>query len=222
MIHVLLVDDHALVRVGVRRLLEGAQDIKVVAEASDGEEALRLVRELKPDIILMDIRMPGIGGVNAIQKILLANPEVKVISLTSYTNDAFFISLLEVGVLGYLTKGASADEMIRAIHAVHAGQRYINADIANRFVLKGLGKAQGSRFDVLSEREYEIASRIIHGQDVQTIADDLVLNPKTVNSYRYRVFEKLKINHDVSLTLLALQEGLLILLDELELTPETA
>ncbi len=218
MIRVLLVDDHALVRVGVRRLLEGIEDIEVIAEAVDGEEALRLARELKPDVVLMDIRMPGIGGVNAIQKILHIDPEIKVISLTSYTNDAFFINLLEVGVLGYLTKGAGTDEMVHAIRAVYAGQRYINADIANRFVLKGLGKAHGSRFDVLSEREYEIASRIIHGQEVQAIADELTLNPKTVNSYRYRIFEKLKINHDVSLTLLALQEGLLTLLDA---EPET-
>ena len=214
MIHTLIVDDHALVRMGVRRLLEDVKDVKVVGEASSGEEALRLVDELMPNIVLMDIRMPGIGGFQASRKILKKYlDKIKIIALTSYSNDAFFIDLLEIGVLGYLTKGVSLEEMLDAIRAVNKGQRYINAELANRFILKRFHHKPEEKFSVLSKREFEIATGIIRGENVQTIAQCLKVKEKTVNSYRYRIFEKLKISDDVSLALLALQEGVLTLSD---------
>jgi len=213
-IHTLIVDDHALVRMGVRRLLEDVKDVKVVGEASSGEEALRLVDELMPNIVLMDIRMPGIGGFQASRKILKKYlDKIKIIALTSYSNDAFFIDLLEIGVLGYLTKGVSLEEMLDAIRAVNKGQRYINAELANRFILKRFHHKPEEKFSVLSKREFEIATGIIRGENVQTIAQCLKVKEKTVNSYRYRIFEKLKISDDVSLALLALQEGVLTLSD---------
>jgi two-component system invasion response regulator UvrY len=211
-IHTLIVDDHALVRMGVRRLLEDVKDIKVVGEAGSGEEALSLVDELKPDIVLMDIRMPGMGGFQASQKILKKySDRIRIIALTSYSNDAFFIDLLEIGVLGYLTKGVVLNEMLDAIRAVHKGQRFINTELANRFILKRFHHKQEEKFSVLSKREFEIASRIIRGENVAVIAKHLNVKEKTVNSYRYRIFDKLKVEDDVSLTLLALQEGILTL-----------
>ena len=215
MIHTLIVDDHALVRMGIRRLLEDVKDVKVVGEAGSGEEALLLVDALKPNIILMDIRMPGMGGFQASRKILKKHSDkVKIIALTSYSNDAFFMDLLEIGVLGYLTKGASLAEMLDAIRLVNEGQRYINAELANRFILKRFHHKPEEKFSILSKREFEIASGIIRGESVQTIAQSLTVKEKTVNSYRYRIFEKLKINDDVSLALLALQEGVLTLSDD--------
>ena len=214
MIHTLIVDDHALVRMGIRRLLEDVKDIKVVGEAGSGEEAIRLVDKLLPNIVLMDIRMPGIGGFHASQRILKKySDRIRIIALTSYSNDAFFVDLLEIGVLGYLTKGIVLTEMLDAIRAVYKGQRYINTELANRFILKRFHHKQEEKFGVLSKREFEIASRIIRGESVPLIAKGLQVKEKTVNSYRYRIFEKLKVKDDVSLALLALQEGVLTLSD---------
>jgi two-component system invasion response regulator UvrY len=211
-IHTLIVDDHALVRMGVRRLLEDVKDIRVVGEASSGEEAIQLVDKLMPNVILMDIRMPGIGGFEASRKILKKHTDkVKIIALTSYSNDSFFIDLLEIGVLGYLTKSVSLEEMLEAIRVVHQGQRYINTELANRFILQRFHHPREEKFNSLSKREFEIASNIIRGDSVATIAKRLKVKEKTVNSYRYRIFEKLKIRDDVNLVLLALQEGVLTL-----------
>jgi two-component system invasion response regulator UvrY len=214
-IHTLIVDDHALVRKSVQRLLKDVKDVKVVGEAGSGEEAIRLVDELMPHVILMDICMPGVGGFQASRKILNKYPgQVKIIALTSYSNDAFFMDLLEIGVLGYLTKGVSLNEMVEAIRIVNQGQRYINAELANRFILQRFHHKREEKFNILSKREFEIASSIIRGESVQSIAKRLRVKEKTVNSYRYRIFEKLKINDDVSLVLLALQEGILTLSDD--------
>ena len=212
MIHTLIVDDHALVRKSVQRLLKDVKDIKVVGEASSGEEAVRLVDELMPHVVLMDICMPGIGGFQASRKILKKYPnQIKIIALTSYANDAFFMDLLEIGVLGYLTKNVSLPEMLEAIQMVNQGQRYINSELANRFILQRFPHKREEKFNILSKREFEIASEIIRGESVQVIAKHLKVKEKTVNSYRYRIFEKLKIDNDVSLVLLALQEGVLTL-----------
>ena len=210
MIHILVVDDHALVRMAVRRQLKNVKDIKVVGEASSGEQALLLTDTLKPTIVLMDILMPGIGGFQASRKILKKySDRVKIIALTSYSNDTFFMDLLEIGVLGYLTKGVSLEEMLDAIHMVNKGQRYINVELANQFILKRFHHKPEEKFSILSKRELQIASGIIRGKSVQTIAQLLKVKEKTVNSYRYRIFEKLKISDDVGLALLALKEGML-------------
>lgn len=209
MINVLLVDDHVLVRSGIRRILEDVPNIKIVGEARSGEEALRIVREVKPNVVLMDIKMPGIGGLEATRKLLRVDPDVRVIVLTVYNNDLFPTRFIQAGALGYLTKGASMEEMIQAIRSVHAGQRYISPEIANQIALKSLSDKGKTPFDVLSERELQVMMMITKGVKVTEISEKLHLSPKTVNSYRYRIFEKLGVKNDVELTHLALRHSLL-------------
>jgi DNA-binding NarL/FixJ family response regulator len=210
LIKILVVDDHDLVRMGITRMLADVAGIKVVGEASTGEDAIRLARELIPQVVLMDVKMPGIGGLEATRKLLRVNPEIRVLAVTVCDEEPFPSRLLKAGAAGYLTKGAALEEMIKAIRVVASGQRYISPDIAQQLALKSFGgEENASPFDVLSEREMQIAMMIVNCQKVQEISDKLFLSPKTVNSYRYRIFEKLEIDSDVELALLAVRHGLL-------------
>jgi DNA-binding NarL/FixJ family response regulator len=208
LIKVLVVDDHELVRSGISRLLTDAKGIEVVGEAASGEEAVQFAKEHSPDIILMDIRMPGIGGLEATRKITRHNPDVQVIAVTACDDNPYATRLLQAGAAGYITKGADADEMVRAIMKVKSGQKYISPEIAQRMALKPFQQDQTSPFDDLSEREMQITLMIVGCQKVAEISEKLFLSPKTVNSYRYRIFEKLEIDSDVELTLLAMRHGL--------------
>lgn len=210
MIKIFIVDDHDLVRTGISRMLADVAGIKVVGEAASGEDALKHIRDAGPDVVLMDAKMPGIGGLEATRKLLRQNSDVKVIAVTACGEEPFPSRFLQAGASGYLTKGAALDEMVKAIRLVHSGQRYISPDIAQQLALKPFrAEAETSPFDQLSEREMQIALMIVNCQKVQEISDKLFLSPKTVNSYRYRVFEKLGINSDVELTLLAVRHGML-------------
>lgn len=207
MIRVLVVDDHDLVRTGITRMLADIDGLQVVGEADSGEMALKVARELKPDVVLMDVKMPGIGGLEATRKLLRSHPDIKVVAVTVCEEDPFPTRLLQAGAAGYLTKGAGLDEMVQAIRLAFAGQRYISPQIAQQLALKSF-QPQGSPFDSLSEREIQIALMIVGCQKVQIISDKLCLSPKTVNTYRYRIFEKLSVTSDVELTLLAVRHGM--------------
>lgn len=209
MIKVIVVDDHKLVRTGTRRLLEDKPGIEVVADAASGEEAVDLVRQLRPDVVLMDVQMPGIGGLEATRRCLRAHPDLKVLVVTMYDDEPYPSKLLKVGAAGYLTKAADIDEMMLAIKKVVSGQRYISAEIAQQLALRPYADHEGSPFDQLSAREMQITLMVIMGQRVQDIAENLSLSPKTVNSYRYRVFEKLDLQNDVGLTKLAIKHSLI-------------
>ncbi len=210
MIKVFIVDDHDLVRTGISRMLSDIAGIKVSGEANSGEDALKSVRDLEPDVVLMDAKMPGIGGLEATRKILRQHPDMKVIAVTACGEEPFPSRFLQAGASGYLTKGAPLDEMVKAIRLVHSGQRYIAPDVAQELALKPFrNEAETSPFEQLSEREMQIAIMIVNCQKVQEISDKLFLSPKTVNSYRYRIFEKLAIKSDVELTLLAVRHGML-------------
>jgi two-component system invasion response regulator UvrY len=208
-IKVLVVDDHDLVRMGITRMLADISGLKVVGEAACGEDALRLARELSPQVVLMDVKMPGIGGLEATRKLLRQDPGIRVLAVTVCDEEPFPSRLLKAGAAGYLTKGAALDEMVRAIRVVASGQRYISPEIAQQLAIKNLDKEKDSPFEVLSEREMQVTMMIVGCQKVQEISDRLFLSPKTVNSYRYRIFEKLAIDSDVELTLLAVRHGLL-------------
>ncbi|WP_286788767.1 MULTISPECIES: response regulator transcription factor GacA [unclassified Pseudomonas] len=209
MIKVLVVDDHDLVRAGIIRMLADVDGIQVIGQADSGENGLKLVRELKPDVVLMDVKMPGIGGLEATRKLLRSHPEVKVIAVTACEEDPFPTRLLQAGASGYLTKGADIQEMITAIRHAFGGQRYISAQIAQQLALKSFQpQSNGSPFDLLSEREIQIALMIANCHKVQVISDKLCLSPKTVNTYRYRIYEKLPITSDVELALLAVRHGM--------------
>jgi len=208
-IRVLVVDDHDLVRTGITRMLADIDGLQVIGQADSGEESLKRARELKPDVVLMDIKMPGIGGLEATRKLLRSHPDMRVIAVTACEDDPFPTRLLQAGASGYLTKGAGLEEMVQAIRLVFAGQRYLSPQIAQQLALKSFQpQSAGSPFDTLSEREIQIALMIANCHKVQAISDKLCLSPKTVNTYRYRIFEKLSIDSDVELALLAVRHGM--------------
>lgn len=209
MIRVLLVDDHQLVRSGIRRILEDADGIDVVAEASSGEEALTIVREHHPNVALMDVSMPGIGGIEATRKLLRVDENLKIVALTVYAEEPYPTSLLEAGAAGYLTKGCEVDEIINAIRTVHRGERYIGKEIAQQMALSGLSGGTKNPFDKLSQREVQVMLMITKGQKLQEISDKLCLSPKTVSTYRYRLYEKLGVDNDVELTHMAIRYGMI-------------
>lgn len=212
MIRVLVVDDHELVRSGITRMLADNPDIDVIGQASSGEDAIEFVRRERPDIVLMDIRMPGIGGLEATRRILRVDDSIRVIVVTACADDPYPARVMQSGATAYITKGADIKEMLRAIRMAHSGQRYISPEIAQKMALKQLGgdgDGELSLFDRLSEREMQIAMMVVDCQKVQDISDKLCLSPKTVNSYRYRIFEKLEIASDVELALMAVRLGLL-------------
>lgn len=209
MIRLLLVDDHDIVRTGVAHIIEKHKGIEIVGEAGTGEEALRLVRQHQPDVVLMDVNMPGLGGLEATRRIHRSTPKTKVIILTVHSEAPFPNHLLDAGASGYLTKGCAASELIEAIRYVHRGQRYIGKDIAQRLALSLLPGAERSPFDELSIREMEVMMMLTQGIEVGTIADSLALSPKTVSTYKYRIYEKLDVKNDVELTHLASRHGIL-------------
>jgi two-component system invasion response regulator UvrY len=207
---VLLVDDHELVRTGIKRILNDVRGFKVIGESKTGEEAVQFCRQHNPDIVLMDMNMPGMGGLEATKKICRFCPDVKVIVLTMQTEDPFPTKVMQIGAHGFLTKSAGQDEVVHAIRAVKTGQRYIAPDIAQQIALAQFnGRNEENPFTVLSSRELQIMLMITKGEKVQTIADHLNLSSKTVNSYRYRMFEKLAVGGDVELTHLAIRHKMI-------------
>ena len=209
MIKVLIVDDHQMVRFGTRRLLEDESGLQVVGEASSGEEAIEAVDALNPQVVLMDVQMPGIGGLEATRRCLRIAPDVKIIALSMHDSEPFPSKLFEAGAKGYVSKRSDPEELILAIRKVMAGQRYISTDIAQHLALRPFSEVQQSPFEQLSGREMQIALMVIRGMGAAEMGKKLTLSPKTVNSYRYRIFEKLDIKNDVELTKMAIQHGLL-------------
>lgn len=209
MIKVLLVDDHELVRSGIKRLLDDSSGIKVVGEAETGEDAIQRAGELRPDVILMDVNMPGIGGLEATRKILQKNPDIKVIVVTVHAEAPFPTRLLEAGATGYLSKDCGFEEILTAIRAVSDGERYIATEIAQQIALSMMPGAKNSPFDILSQREMQVMLMVTQGQNVQDISDKLCLSPKTISTYRHRLFEKLNVDNDVELTRLAIRHGMI-------------
>jgi two-component system invasion response regulator UvrY len=207
-IRVLLVDDHDLIRYGLRRLLEDQSGIEVVDEANSGEQAMEKARLLKPDVILMDINMPGIGGFEATSRLSKTLPECKIIVLTVHSEGPLPKRILEAGAVGYLTKGCPVEEMLQAIHKVHAGQRYIAPTIAQQLALSML-PGEESLLDVLSQRELQVLIMISRGMRTNTISEKLNLSPKTVSTYRKRLHDKLNVSNDVEMMHLAIKHGLL-------------
>ena len=205
MIRVLLVDDHKLIRTGIRLILEDTPDVRVIGEAVSGETAIALSRELKPDVVLMDVSMPGIGGLEATRKLLTTQPDVKVIVVSVHATEPFPMRLMEAGAQGYLTKDCAAGEIIEAIRKVDSGQRYITPVIAQQLALSAVEGAHGSPFEQLSQRETQVMLMITGGESPQAIAAKLHLSPKTVSTYRTRLFQKLGISNAVELTRLALR-----------------
>lgn len=209
MISVLVVDDHELVRTGICRMLADHVEIEVSGQAESGEEALAFARKAPPNIVLLDVNMPGIGGVETTRRLLQTAPEVKVIAVSGLAEEPYPSLLLKAGAKGYITKGAPINEMVRAIKKVMQGGKYFSADIAEQLASSYLSDSQQSPFDQLSEREMQVAMMVVNCNSAQEIADKLFVSVKTVNTYRYRIFEKLSIDSDVKLTHLAIRYNLI-------------
>lgn len=208
MIRVLLVDDHKLVRTGIRRLLTDSAEVEVVAEAESGEEAIALARTHHPQVVLMDVTMPGIGGLEATRKLVQQDSGLRVIALSVHTDDPYPSRLLEAGAAGYLSKDCGAEEIVTAIKRVSRGEVYIDADVARNLALSGLHGRPGPNFQKLSQREMQIMLMVVKGYTIQQISDHLFISPKTVSTYRYRLFDKLGVANDVELTRLAIRHGI--------------
>jgi two-component system, NarL family, invasion response regulator UvrY len=219
LITVLIVDDHELVRMGIRLLLEHAENVNVIAEAEDGDAALKAVKLHNPDVVLLDMKMPGMDGWEVTRRLKKIKPNIHIIVLTATTTDPLPTRLLQLGAMGYLTKDSAAEEMLQAIQKVSKGERYLSAEIAQKIALSSLNPTEISPLEDLSEREMQVMLMITRGLAVNQIAEKLFLSPKTVGTYRYRMFEKLGIKNDVELMHLALKYGVFELnSDEIEAT----
>ncbi len=208
MISVLLTDDHALVRSGIRRLLEDSKQVAIVGEAECGEDSIRMVQELSPDVILMDVNMPGIGGVETCRRILQRDPKQKIIVLTVHSEQTFPKRMLEIGAKGYLTKECGVDEMLEAIKQVNNGNSYIATSIAQQLALSLLPGNERNPIDKLSRREFQVMLMISNGLSNIQISEKLCLSPKTISTYRLRLLEKLDANNEVDLIRIAVEQGM--------------
>jgi len=207
MIKIMLVDDHELVRTGVRRLLEDNPDLEIVGEACSGEEAISLIKEVDPDVVLMDLNMPGIGGLETTRKIKYLTPNIRIIIVTMVDDTMFPQRLLKAGASGYLTKGAKVDEIMLAIRSVMVNKRYISPELALKMATSV--DDDKSPFEGLSERELQVLMMLMEGQRVTEISNSLFISPKTVSTYRSRLHDKLGVKTDIELTRLAIEHGII-------------
>lgn len=208
---ILLVDDHKILRDGIRSLVKEYDDIEVVGEAADGRTAIRLVNELSPDVVIMDISMPELNGIDATRKILADHPKVKIIALSMHYDKQFVSEIFKAGVSGYLIKDSAFDELEHAIHLVMEGKTYINPQIASLVVeslMSHSAPIQNKPFSLLTEREREVLQLISEGKSTKQIADDLNVSAKTIESHRRQVMGKLNIRNVAELTKYAIREGL--------------
>jgi two-component system invasion response regulator UvrY len=209
MISIILVDDHEIVRTGLKLIIEKMTGIEIIAEADDGEKAITAVKKYKPTIVIMDVNMPVISGIEATRRISQHLPETKVIILTIHAETPFPAQLLEAGASGYLTKGCAATELEKAIHSVAKNIKYIGTDIAQQMALSLLPGGESSPFDELSTREMEVMMLLAQGKRPKEIGETIFLSPKTVATYKYRILDKLGLKNNIELAHLAMRHGIL-------------
>lgn len=216
MIKVVLVDDHELVRSGLQQLLETDGNIQVIGEAGCGVDGVQVVRNLKPDVVVLDVNLPDISGLEVTHRLVSQNQSVKIMVVSAVSHDLFPFKLLDAGALSYLTKNATREELIQALKITYAGKSFICQTVANRLIFSQMGhRSYKKHFSDLSDREMEVMLMVIRGIEVKKIAKKLRLSSKTVHTYRSRIFQKLNVDSDMSLLLLAIKQGIVIL-DEME------
>lgn len=208
MISVLLVDDHTVVRTGFRLLLESTPDVRVVAEADSGEAACRRYDETTPDIVVLDLSMPGIGGLETLRRIRARNQSAKMLALSAHDDVMHARRALRQGALGFLSKRTAPETLLEAVRTVAAGQRYIDPRLAQEIALADVSGAL-SPLELLSEREFEVFMRLANGSAVQRIATELNLSASTVGTHLYNIKQKLQVSNQAELTLVALRAGLI-------------
>lgn len=209
MIRVLLVDDHALVRAGLRKILESAGDIEVVGEASSGEEGVRLARELRPDVVVMDLAMPGLGGIEATKRIVELEPAPAVLVLTVRPEEVYGWRLLKAGALGYLEKKAAPEELVAAVRRVSLRKYYISETLEQLILKRRLKPEVSSEVELLSDRELQVLILLAQGKTTREVAEELYISPKTVDAYRARIRRKLGLKNPAEYLSFALIHGLL-------------
>ena len=207
-IRVFMVDDHALVRTGLRMILAGEADIEIVGEADSGEDALPRIRQLKPDVVLCDLHLPGVSGLEVTERIVRGDYGSRVIVVSVLEDGPMPKRLIEAGASGYVGKGGDASELVRAVRTVASGKRYLASTIAQNMALSGLD-GEDSPFDALTAREMEIAMLLIQGLRQEQIAQRLSLSAKTINTHKTRLFDKLQITDMIALARMASQYGVI-------------
>jgi two-component system invasion response regulator UvrY len=206
-IRVMLVDDHAVVRVGFRMLLTASGDVEVAAEADSGELAYQAYGEVRPDVVVMDLSMPGMGGIETVRRLLAKDKAARVLVLSAHEDSAHPRRVLRAGALGYLSKRTAPEELIEAVRAVAAGRVYLDAEIARKLAVQDIGGA--GTVEALSEREFAVFLHLARGQSVNRIAEILKLSPNTVGTHLYNVKQKLGAGNQAELTLIAVRNGLI-------------
>ena len=206
-IRVFMGDDHALVRTGLRMILAGEADIEIGGEADSGEDALPRIRQLKPDVVLCDLHLPGVSGLEVTERIVRGDYGSRVIVVSVLEDGPMPKRLIEAGASGYVGKGGDASELVRAVRTVASGKRYLASTIAQNMALSGLD-GEDSPFDALTAREMEIAMLLIQGLRQEQIAQRLSLSAKTINTHKTRLFDKLQVNDSIALARLASQYGM--------------
>ncbi len=210
MIRVILADDHSIVRAGLRRLIEESGDIEVVAEAADGREAIAKIRQLKPDVAVIDLSMPEIDGLEVISRLHPEFPEMPIIVLTMHTENQYVVRAIEAGAKGYVTKKSAPEQLVQAIHKVHAGSLSLTEDAAESLALRvARGSQTQSALDTLSTRELQVLRRLAMGHTNREIASTYNISIKTVDTYRFRLLKKLNLRNNADLSRFAIQNGLI-------------
>lgn len=215
-IRLILVDDHEIVRIGLRMLLQAQPDIEIVAEASSGEEAIELVQTHQPDVVLMDVTMPGMSGMEATRQLKASCPSVAILALTIHEEEDYFFQMLQAGASGYVPKRVAADELIRAVHTVFAGEFFLHSSVAAALVkdfLQQGGVTSDVELSCLTEREQEVLTLIARGLTNKQIGQQLDISPKTVARHRDNAVKKLNLSSRAELTRYAIQKGLIKLSD---------
>ena len=208
MIRVMLVDDHAVVRTGFRLLLQSVPEISVVGEAESGEVACMRYTELIPDVVVMDLAMPGMGGLEALKRIRSRHPQARVLALSAHDDPVHARRALQEGALGFLSKRSAPEALIEAVTTVASGRRFLDAGLAQKLALADI--QGGSPIERLSEREFEVFIRLAQGATVQKIAEDLKLSSSTVGTHLYNIKQKLDVVNQSELTLIAIRHGLIV------------
>ena len=212
LVRVLIVDDHDIVRAGIRMLLDAQPDMAVVGEASDGKEAIEMAGSMKPDVVLMDISMPGTTGIEATRAIKKADSRIDIVGLTMHAEDRYFFQLLQAGASGYVVKGAAPRELLEAVRAASRGEAYIHPSLQRKligdYVSRTEGGDQASMLADLTERELEVLRLIVDGLTSREIAESLVISPNTVERHRQNIMSKLGLHNRAELVRYAISKGL--------------
>ena len=204
----MLVDDHAVVRTGFRLLLQACADIEVVAEADSGEAACQMYENVAPDVVVMDIAMAGMGGLEAIKRLMAKDAKARILALSAHEDTSHPKRALQAGALGYLSKRSAPEVLIDAIRAIARGQRYLDAQIAQRMAVQDIHGEKGP-MDQLSPREFEVFLQLARGQSVAQISETLSLSSSTIGTHLYNVKQKLGLIYQAEMTLLAVRHGLI-------------